>query len=75
MADNAYLAVFAVVVWVFLTFAQTAECEKKVCLGCASEKCATAQSPYTSGMISKARNNQWLGWKRITQNQRIFDGR
>ena len=37
MADNAYLAVYAVVVWVFLTLhAQTAECEKKVCLGSAS---------------------------------------
>ena len=39
MAGNAYLAVFAVVacLFVFTLHAQTAECEKKVCLGCASE--------------------------------------
>ena len=46
MADNAYLAVLAVVACFFLTLhAQTAECEKKVCLHSASVCSVQGQEP------------------------------
>ena len=54
MVGNAYLAVVTVIaLFCFSYFAQTAECEKKVCFGSASEKCETAWSPYVSGALKQ----------------------